>query len=245
MNDPHALIAELTELEPIKTWSLIVTLLGDLEVSNIAGKDLGVLLSVVGLKPEATRVALHRLKKDGWITSIRQGREVSYSLSEIGLSETRAAYDDVYRADLKYPDGWRVVVVNDDECPKNALRIFRNVWLVPRPDSPEINAPLWLDLGQDTLPDWFHEKLVSADTQELCHQLARCAREACDAQLTATQTAAIRLLCLHHWRKIALREATWAALWLAPESPIAQCHRDISKLFNTLPCLHPQQFHAD
>ena len=79
--DPHltpaeTLIEDLSALEPIKTWSLIVTLFGDLNGQPVTGKQLGAILGRVGIKTEAMRVALHRLRKEGWIVSTKIGREV-------------------------------------------------------------------------------------------------------------------------------------------------------------------------
>ena len=87
MTPTTALIEDLSSLETIKTWSLIVTLFGDLDGEPqvvLSGKDIGAILGHIGIKPEATRVALHRLKRDGWIDTQRAGREVFYSLSDRG-----------------------------------------------------------------------------------------------------------------------------------------------------------------
>ena len=65
----------LLGLESTKTWSLIATLFGDLDGDELSGKALWSLLAPLGIKPEATRVALHRLKKDGWIVAKKAGRE--------------------------------------------------------------------------------------------------------------------------------------------------------------------------
>ena len=48
-----------------RVWSLIVTVFGDLAQRNgdeIAGPVLGEILAPVGVRPEAMRVALHRLR---------------------------------------------------------------------------------------------------------------------------------------------------------------------------------------
>ena len=135
MKHVEDIINELFQLAPIKTWSLIVTVFGDLDGDNLSGKELRNLMRPLGVKPEATRVALHRLRKDGWIVSHKSGREVTYQLSEHGRNTTNAVYDEVYGQDLKYPEGWQFLVTagaNDElgnELP--SIQIGRYLLLTP------------------------------------------------------------------------------------------------------------------
>ena len=113
MSTVRTLIEDLANIEKIKTWSLIVTMFGDLDEchpQSLSGKEIGAILGHIGIKPEAVRVALHRLKKDGWIHATKSGREVEYGLSQNGLQETAAVYDDVYRRTVKYSNGWKWLI---------------------------------------------------------------------------------------------------------------------------------------
>ncbi len=70
-------IAQLTDLQNLRVWSIIVSLFGDLAQKpgdQISGTTLTQIITPMGIKPEAIRVALHRLRKDGWIESTRSGR---------------------------------------------------------------------------------------------------------------------------------------------------------------------------
>ena len=77
-----------------RVWSIIVSLFGDLAQrpgDRISGSVLSRITEPMGIKPEAMRVALHRLRSDGWILSEREGRTSRYCLTESGLSQSRAA----------------------------------------------------------------------------------------------------------------------------------------------------------
>src|SRR6056297_83501 len=82
-----------------RVWSLLVTMFGDLALSpdaRLSGACVNALTAAIGIKPEATRVALYRLRKEGWIESYRAGRQSKYALTAYGRSETLAARPRVY-----------------------------------------------------------------------------------------------------------------------------------------------------
>lgn len=241
MTSSDALIQDLIDLEPLKTWSVIVTILGDIQQPEISGKDLTAILGTVGIKPEAARVALHRLKKDGWLVSSKNGREVSYKFSDRARAETHAVYEDVYRQDVKFAEGWDLVVVNQDLDPEPGLRIQRNLWLVPTSAKDSLDDPLILPLSDAKTPDWFMAKLTSEASRQASGRLAALARKASQLPLGDAEAIAIRLLCLHHWRKRALRAGTWAEIWLRPSGELANCHKEVTNLLNDLPHIQATQ----
>ena len=211
MTPVTALIEELSNLETIKTWSLIVTLFGDLGGESqviLSGKDIGGIMGHIGVKPEATRVALHRLKRDGWIETERVGREVFYYLSERGKAETAAVYVDVYSQSVKYPDGWQLIFT-EDNSDISYLRVARNLVLLPKTKLDTV-AGVAMSLETNTPPVWFEQLIVSSKTLDLADRLFKLL-ERCN-QIDKIQSdfdaSALRLLFLHHWRKLALREST-------------------------------------
>ncbi|CAD0187027.1 Transcriptional repressor PaaX [Ruegeria sp. THAF57] len=243
MTAADALIDDLCNLEPIKTWSLIVTLFGDLSDHHITGKELGLLMGHVGIKTEAIRVALHRLRKDGWIVSTKSGREVTYSLSDVGLAETRAAYEDVYRRDVKYPQGWKLLLTKSDyAAPDPAIRIERSLLLVPVEAVLLDGAALGLQADTDHIPDWFSDRIVPSQTLVLAQKLCEIAERPGIGDLSPLSLAAVRLLLLHYWRKIALRNSSWAHISMIPQGPLAQCHHRVTQVMADLPRLDPAAF---
>ena len=235
MKHVEDIISELFQLGSIKTWSLIVTVFGDLDGNNLSGKELRNLMRPLGVKPEATRVALHRLRKDGWIVSHKVGREVSYQLSKHGRDTSNAVYDEVYGQDLKYPEGWQFLITAgatdelDNELP--SIQIGRHLVLTPKSSPRDINTTMEIKIMQDEIPAWFRHRLVNEDTLSLSKTLLlyiadykQIERQASDLQKTL-----IRLLILHHWRRMALRPASWAHMSMLPNGSMALLHKSVTK----------------
>lgn len=234
MQSHGPLIRDLVELEPIKLWSLIVTLLGDLSGDEISGKQLRGMLEPIGIKPEATRVALHRLKQDDWIMTEKSGREASYQLSEKGMHETSRVYKDVYREDVKYPDGWRLMITAKacQEMSELSPRICmgRNLCLVPREIDVSRSDTLDVEIVKQPPPEWFQMRFLEDGVLETAQKLVVLAGRVEGMELTHDTQASIRLLLLHRWRKMALRPACWAHISMIPDGPLAHCHRLITRI---------------
>jgi len=82
----HATSA-LKKLGGQRVWSLMISLFGDLarrEGDVIDGPVLSAIMAAMDVRPEAARVALHRLRKDNWIASEKQGRISLHSLTPDG-----------------------------------------------------------------------------------------------------------------------------------------------------------------
>jgi len=252
VSNVRTLIEDLARIETIKTWSLIVTMLGDLDDCHpqfLSGKEIGALLGHIGIKPEAVRVALHRLKKDGWIHATKIGREVEYGLSKNGLKETAAVYDDVYRRTVKYPNGWKLLLDSQDDengpiGTRVGIELFKNIILAPQSLVADDRGMMGIDFDQNDVPSWFADRIVPPniiDTANRVNTMARFFEVECKSE-TSLDNAAIRLLFLHHWRKMALRENTWAHIWLFKVGPMAQCHTQITQILERIPKLRSTQF---
>ena len=84
-------VADLVDPQDQRVWSIIVSLFGDMAQepgAQISGGALTQIIEPMGIKPEAIRVALHRLRKDGWIESDRIGRVSRHVLSEFGRTQS-------------------------------------------------------------------------------------------------------------------------------------------------------------
>ena len=245
MHSADQLINEIRDIDGLKTWSFVVTLFGDLgagEPIALSGKQVGSVLSRIGIKPEATRVALHRLKNDGWIETSKSGRETLYSLSRQGLADTRAVYGDVYRETIKYPDGWVLYLLPPDQSVSqdqsgSVIEVQRNLFLAPKTLTGSDQSALVLELNGAKPPAWFADQLVPPHSLLIAEKLSRLSAKALSLanQTPAFDLAVIRLLILHQWRKMALRETTWAHIWLQEEGGLAECHRCVSNLLKQIP----------
>lgn len=233
MNNIEELIRDLCNLAPIKTWSLIVTLFGDLDGKELTGKQLRTVLEPLGIKPEATRVALHRLKNDGWIVSEKSGREVAYQLSKHGLKATDAVYTDVYSQIGKYPQGWQLFIVGETQAANDdvpVIHVGRHLAMTPRALNGEPDQSMEVEILEQDIPDWFQQRFLQPETILLADKLATYVAkfEKYGNKSTATQKRLIRLLILHHWRKMALRAACWAHIGLLPDGAVSRCHRSVT-----------------
>ena len=100
------LVAQLSHDGTPRVWSLIVTIFGDLARESgmsLSGTALSRMTARVDVRAEATRVALHRLRRDGWIDYYQgfQRRPVFDGCEQIvsfmGAGKTRARFLGVYR----------------------------------------------------------------------------------------------------------------------------------------------------
>ena len=137
-------IHALAQLDHIKVWSLIASIFGDLTKGNLSclsGGQIRQLTGPMGIKPEAVRVALHRLGKDNWIETQKSGRETLYSLTADAMQETVRVHDDVYRSGSKYTKGWCLQVAPENgEIGGAGFEIGRNTYVVPSRASDEFGA---------------------------------------------------------------------------------------------------------
>ncbi len=244
VNNAGSLISELSSLQPIKTWSFLVTIFGDMHragMTTLSGTQLRDLLEPVGIRPEAVRVALHRLRKDGWISTEKLGRETQYSLSQHAIEETKTASIDVYRHDLKFSDGWCLAMFDTNELEiEVGIPISKQTWLVPKDSESTLRDPLISHFDKPSVPKWMMENIVSNSQLENADKLVALIAEV-NAQTcgcSAGEALTLRMLILHHWRRMALRNETWLHIWLNEDGVLARCHREVQ---NVLEAMHHVQ----
>ncbi len=237
-------IQELAVIEPIKVWSLLITLLGDLghaDQEYMSGKKIRTLLSHIGIQPNAIRVALHRLKKEGWIVTSKasnDGREVMYALSTKGLDETRAVYEDVYRSDIKYADGWKLQILEGRASSKktHGLPVFNHVTLVPAQRCDVAADAMTLDLDKNAVPTWLLQRVLASEVFLVADRILSALSKLDEslAQASVLDRAAVRLLVLHLWRRLALRDSTWLHIWLYDDGVLSQCHQNVTRRLGSI-----------
>jgi hypothetical protein len=98
-----------------------------------------------------------------------------------------------------------------------------------------------IDFDRTDVPSWFADRIVPSNIIDIADRLNTMAR-IFDVEFKSENSldnAAIRLLFLHHWRKMALRENTWAHIWLFEVGTMAQCHAQITGILQRIPKLKP------
>jgi phenylacetic acid degradation operon negative regulatory protein len=205
----------LTDGGTPRVWSLLVTVFGELalnEDARISGSLMRHLCEQMGVKPEAMRVALHRLRKDGWIESERTGRTSVYFLTRWGRAQSMHASPRIYAAGQAAETGW--LVFSNPASPMqmdnaNGAWISSNVLVTSVPPETEdvFATPL---KATDRLPLWMTAKVCGADTVRLSQDFATAlqtmrASMGTDPQLNNIEIAALRVLLVHSWRRIILK----------------------------------------
>jgi phenylacetic acid degradation operon negative regulatory protein len=216
--DFDKLVNSLLGGETPRVWSLLVTMFGDLALApgaRLSGASVNALTATIGLKPEATRVALHRLRKEGWIESHRTGRQTRYELTKEGRRETQAAWPRVYGPD---PVDRAVQLVLEDPsertrhdtargCP-DTVQLGAKSWITTRPvgTSGQWSIPL---SATEAPPHWVSERIcapeVQAASQELAEHFRQVAEKLTLAEMTLLQSVALRVVIVHEWRRLVLR----------------------------------------
>ena len=202
-----------------RVWSIIVTLFGDLAQNpgdQISGAVLSRITEPMGIKPEAMRVALHRLRADGWIVSERDGRTSQYALTRDGQDQSRAASPRIYGRQIDYPDQWQVCITSGGrQGPKAAgmkklrrqglLQIASGVFISPVGKTPPKDS--FTILGSvETVPEWLSEKVAPNEVLHTYEELNSALDRFSDllrpvTRVTPLEAAVLRTIIVHVWRR--------------------------------------------
>ncbi|MEP2892246.1 PaaX family transcriptional regulator C-terminal domain-containing protein [Tateyamaria sp.] len=204
-------IKTLSALGSLRVWSLLVTVFGDLAPDcPLQGPTLSAIMERIGVKPEATRVALHRLRSDDWIASEKTGRTSLHRLTEKGQRDSQAAHLRIYGTPAQMGQGAEVFVIRDtDAIPKNTIyaqisaRTFITTTGTPLPEGamrltatdfpqwlgPQIEPPALLDAYAD----------LNAALSDILATLPEV------TALSPLDVAVVRVMIVHAWRRLALR----------------------------------------
>lgn len=229
-----------------RVWSLMVTLFGDLaqsEDSAIDGPMLSDIMSGMDIRPEAVRVALHRLRNDGWIVSTKFGRTRRHALTASSRLETRKASARIYANPMVHDAAWQLALLEDpanitrEEMTKHGFAL-----LVPRVylGSETARAPdgaLVLQGGE--VPTWLRQQiapqLLEAEYTALLPHLQVAEQSLTRGSLDALQTAILRCLIVHNWRRIVLRHPTLPPALLPDDWAGHKCHALVDTLLGRFP----------
>lgn len=207
----------LSTLGNQRVWSLLVTVFGDLAQMDgdiIEGPILSALLTDMGIKPEATRVALHRLRNDEWITSVKRGRTSHHSLTARGRQESASASPRIYNQANRSTGKWQLAILeNTSAHSRKSMEQLGFAALMPRVyvGASDAKAPQdAMTLEPQTVPAWlamqFEPKGLLQDYSALHHALSTLNQAMNDApSLTPRDTAVLRCLVVHSWRRLVLK----------------------------------------
>lgn len=249
MTDTDArLLRLLTEGDLPRVWSLLVTIFGDLTLDRsdgLSGTVLHQMTDVIGLKPEAVRVGLHRLRKEGWIESQRLGRKSLHCLSISGRKESEAARAVIY-GDAPRPDTCQLVLsYPDTAAPDGAAKVGPAMFLSCGPGNGDAYS---LPLSYP-LPGWMRDRVCDA---AICDASA-----VCEAQFVALERAlatnpvrsplirmVLRVLIVHNWRRVILKVPRLPDEVFPDDWRGGSCRGHVGRLLAALPRPEPEELLA-
>ncbi|MEO0390152.1 MAG: PaaX family transcriptional regulator C-terminal domain-containing protein [Pseudomonadota bacterium] len=196
---------------------MIATAFGDLVLQTdeaIPGPVLSALMAEMRIRPEATRVALHRLRGEDWITSEKAGRTSLHRLTAKGRRESAAAAQRIYRAPDALPTAWQAVLLETSTAHTKAqmaalgfapLAARLYVGAADRP-CPKGSLPL----APGGVPPWvgtqFEPKDLAQGYADLHARLTAIHGMPLDpTDLPPLHVATLRCLIVHGWRRLVLR----------------------------------------
>ncbi|WP_435230523.1 PaaX family transcriptional regulator C-terminal domain-containing protein [Pseudopelagicola sp. nBUS_20] len=225
---------------PIRVWSLVITILGDLcqkPEDFITGRALGHLVARLGVNNQALRVALHRLRRDGWIRTERDGRSSNYYLSNQGQTMVVSVRNRIYQSNppKKIPIYLIVappsVSATDfaNTLPESACNLSTRIALFSGDTTLPPNY-LQIPLEANPVPDWITEIIAPSALQSEFCILQKAIRTVLSEQVPTTivDRTILRLIILHHWRRLILRQSLLADILLPDQWPGAMARRQVS-----------------
>jgi len=210
--DAHAqAISTLSGLGPLRVWSLLVTVFGDLAPDgSLDGPTLSSVMDGIGIRAEATRVALHRLRADGWITSHKQGRISAHSLTPKGQQDSLAARPRIYGRPDAEQAGAKLVLMPDSAPvldPADFAPVAPQLYLCATDTTCPDDAMI---LDPDRFPAWLGHRIEPTALRQGYAALHSALNAiAADADrlrdLDARDTAVLRVMIVHTWRRLVLK----------------------------------------
>lgn len=229
--DPIApLITSLHSEGRARVWSLVITVFGDLvqhRGGEIASARLGQLLGRVGVEPGALRTAVSRLVRDGWVESRRKGRASFYRLSQDGLARFAPATSRIYAPPRATPVAEWTVSVTVTQAGGH------DVQLHPA-DDPRSGADLCVTGAVTALSDAYRSTLLEPAHRAALSVLASDLDALRARPDTALDAAAMRMLLIHRWRRIALRFADIHPDLMPKDAPLKDARTAVARIYARL-----------
>lgn len=251
---------------PIRAWSLIVTIFGDVVAprgGEIGMQPLTKVLEAAGLTSGVVRTAMSRLASDGWVERVRSGRLSFYRLSEFGRREVEAASSRIYGprsgANAKMAPTLSLVILAPVAAPEAA-----RAWVTAAGYAALSPTVFWKRAGgrPESLPPGFieldatvargHENVAAAllgrealdslaQSYDHVTRLAHAVESRPPRDGLAALTA--RVLLIHEYRRTALRDPGLPLGLMPEEGPAMRCRAAVAAAYASL--LQPSETWLD
>lgn len=245
-------VVRLTDPQNQRVWSIIVSLLGDLAQGpedRISGSALTQIIQPMGIKPEAIRVALHRLRKDGWIESTRSGRASIHFLTESGRSQSARVTPRIYDRDPVLPKHWHLIIAEDGGSQQALHDLLLTETYVPIGKNAALGAGTLPEDCEDLVgfkvdalsaPGWLQSRICPPDLVSACDSLRTDILTLLDTKPedwkpSAMEIATLRTLVVHRWRRVALRSPDVPPLFFPDDWAGPACRKAVFQMLDALP----------
>lgn len=255
---PHPLsrIVSRFKREPSRTGSLIITFYGDAILPRGGSVWLGTLLQfldMLGTDGGVVRTAMSRLAADGWLDRDKVGRKSFYKLARSGQDRFETAVEHVYNPK---PSGWAgrfelLLIGNgaDREASRAALAEasfgspMPGVWVAPStvPLPSVVADAIRLEVSAD---DAMGRRLVDASWslertadsyREFLKTFAPLESWTRDgSEVSPADAMLARVLLIHHYRRVVLRDPLLPAPLLPAEWPALEARKLCARLYQAL-----------
>ncbi|TNF22644.1 MAG: PaaX family transcriptional regulator, partial [Rhodobacteraceae bacterium] len=190
----------------------------------------------------AMRVAIHRLRKDGWIDSQRHGRTSVYFLTPRGRAQTTEASPRIYATGQAAERAWVALANPGQPAPGDGMP---GVWIASHVLVTAV-APVGSGLfvtkveASTALPDWMTSRVCDDATVMMTRNFAAAlaaVRPCLDPApaLGPLEVAAIRVLVVHGWRRIVLKTPVLPDHVFPPAWQGPRCRDLVSDLLDRYP----------
>ncbi|MFK5977441.1 MAG: PaaX family transcriptional regulator C-terminal domain-containing protein [Rhizobiaceae bacterium] len=244
-------ISALAHSGQTKVWSVIVTVFGDLAKNpgdEISGPLLSIIMEKIGIRPEAMRVAIHRLRKDKWIESRREGRVSKYRLSAKGFAESEAARPRIYATvqafDQSSSKDWHLSIQepakNFGLTDANQIEIVPGVLLGTGQTKQTPTGAFVVQFSDYTLPEWVKQKILPdallTAYEQFQHSLTEIFEELNgQPRPNRLEAAIVRILIIHNWRRLLLRHSEATDNFFPDGWVGRECRQLVTSILEKLP----------
>lgn len=125
--EPLEQLIERLHREPLRVWSIVITIFGDAVVPRGGVVWLGTLQAItqrLGIEAGALRAAMSRLTRDGWLERERRGRKSYYALAPDGRHAFDMATRRIYAADdPSWSGDWTLALLTDETARARDARL--------------------------------------------------------------------------------------------------------------------------
>lgn len=254
--NPLARIVSRFKREPSRTGSLIITFHGDAIVPRGGSVWLGTLLKFLGLLGTdggVVRTAVSRLAADGWLERDKEGRKSFYRLAPRGRERFEAAVEHVYNPHRAEATGRFELLLIGDGARREAARAalaeagfgspLPGVWVAPEgaavpseaADAIRLDVAAAETTGRRLVAASWALARTAAAYRQFVETFSPLEAWIADTGALAPDEAVLaRILLIHHYRRVILRDPLLPPALLPEDWPAGEARAVCARIYRAL-----------